>query len=43
MDSIDLSLVGQNLLHEHHPEYGYPSPAREEIQRGVYGKMSWKF
>ncbi len=41
--NIDLSLVGQNLLHEHHPEYGFPNPAREEIQRAFYGKMSWQF
>jgi iron complex outermembrane receptor protein len=40
---LELSIVGQSLLHKHHPEYGFPSPAREEIQRGVYGKMTWRF
>lgn len=41
--NLELSIVGQNLLHDHHPEYGFPSPTREEISRSVYGKVSWKF
>lgn len=40
---LELSVVGQNLLHDHHPEYGFPSPTREEIARSVYGKISWEF
>jgi iron complex outermembrane receptor protein len=40
---LELALVGQNLLHRHHPEYGFPNPAREEIRRGVYGKISWRY
>ncbi len=39
---LELSVVGQNLLHDHHPEYGFPGPAREEIQRSVYGKITWR-
>jgi hypothetical protein len=35
-------LSGENLLHGRHPEYGFPSPARKEIQRGVYGKLVWR-
>jgi iron complex outermembrane receptor protein len=38
---LELALVGSNLLHSHHPEYGYPSPAREEIERSVFGKLIW--
>jgi iron complex outermembrane receptor protein len=38
---LQLSIVGQNLLHDHHPEYGYPSASREQIERSVYGKISW--
>jgi iron complex outermembrane receptor protein len=40
---LELALVGQNLLHNHHPEYGIPIgiPDREEIQRSVYGKVSY--
>jgi len=41
--SLELSVVGQNLLHDHHPEYGFPGPTRVEISRGVYGKVSWEF
>jgi iron complex outermembrane receptor protein len=38
----ELAVVGQNLLHGHHPEYGFPSPGRVEIERSVYGKVSWR-
>jgi iron complex outermembrane receptor protein len=41
--SVELSVVGQNLLHDHHPEYGFPGPTREEINRSVYAKISWQF
>jgi iron complex outermembrane receptor protein len=40
---LQLSIVGQNLLHAHHPEYGYPDASREEIERSVFGKVSWEF
>lgn len=40
---LGLSLVGQNLLHDHHPEFGIPGPTREEILRTVYGKVTWRF
>jgi iron complex outermembrane recepter protein len=42
-ERLELAVVGQNLLHAHHPEYGFPSPAREEIERSVYGKISWRY
>jgi iron complex outermembrane recepter protein len=38
---LELSLVGQNLLHEYHVEYGFPSPSREEIVRSVFAKITW--
>jgi iron complex outermembrane recepter protein len=38
---LELSIVGQNLLHDHHPEYGYPSPSRVEIERTVFAEISW--
>ena len=40
---LELSLVGQNLLHPEHVEYGFPGAAREEIARGVYGKAIWRY
>jgi iron complex outermembrane receptor protein len=42
-NNIELSIVGQNLLHDHHPEYGFPSTTREEISRSVYGKVAWHY
>jgi iron complex outermembrane receptor protein len=42
-ERLELSLAGQNLLHNHHPEYGFPDPSRVEIQRSVYGKLAWRY
>ena len=39
---LELSLVGQNLLHDHHLEFGTPA-TRGEIERSVYGKAAWRF
>lgn len=41
-EQVEVSLVGQNLLHDHHVEFGAPA-ARGEIERGVYGKVTWQF
>jgi iron complex outermembrane receptor protein len=41
--ALELSLVGQNLLHDHHAEFGRPLPTREEIQRSFYVKATWRF
>ncbi|SPE52266.1 TonB-dependent receptor plug [Verrucomicrobia bacterium] len=41
--NLELSLVGQNLLHDHHPEAGFPNASQEAIQRSVYGKMSFRW
>jgi iron complex outermembrane receptor protein len=38
---ITLSLAGQNLLHEYHVEYGYPSAGREQIARSVFARFTW--
>ncbi len=39
---LELSLVGQNLLHNHHIEFGSPD-ARGEIERSLYGKVVWRY
>ncbi|MDF3056416.1 MAG: TonB-dependent receptor, plug [Rariglobus sp.] len=39
---LELSVVGQNLLHDHHAEFGSPA-SRQEIQRGVYAKATWLY
>jgi iron complex outermembrane receptor protein len=40
--AVECSIVGQNLLHAHHPEFGPPA-TRKEADRGVYGKLVWRF
>jgi iron complex outermembrane recepter protein len=41
--NLEISVVGQNLLHEYHVEYGFPGSTQEAIQRTVYGKITWSF
>ena len=41
--ALELSITGRNLLHDHHAEYGIPRPSREEIDRSVYGKVTWRY
>lgn len=36
-----LSLVGQNLLNAHHPEWARDSGPTVEIRRGAYVKLTW--
>ncbi len=40
---LELALVGRNLLHAHHPEFGPDDPSREEVQRTCYGTVAWHF
>jgi iron complex outermembrane receptor protein len=41
---IEVSVVGQNLLHAQHQEYGYPTSATtEDIVRSGYGEVSCNF
>jgi len=40
-EHVELSLVGQNLLHDHHVEYGFPNASQGEIVRSVYAKVSY--
>jgi iron complex outermembrane receptor protein len=42
-EQLGLAIVGQNLLHDQHPEFGAPDSLREEIRRAVYGKVTWRF
>ena len=41
LKNLEIAVVGQNLLHNHHVEYGFPSPTQEAIERSVYGKVSF--
>jgi iron complex outermembrane receptor protein len=38
---FELALVGQNLVHNHHVEYGFPDASQEEIVRSVYAKITY--
>jgi iron complex outermembrane receptor protein len=40
--ALECSLVGQNLLHRHHSEFGVPA-TRNDVERSVYGKLTWRF
>ena len=42
-DRLELALIGQNLLHDQHGEYGFPTAVRAEIQRSVWAKASWRY
>ncbi|HEX3914762.1 MAG TPA: TonB-dependent receptor [Steroidobacteraceae bacterium] len=42
-DRLEFTLVGQNLLHNRHAEYGFPDPTRPEIERSAYGKFTWRY
>ena len=41
----ELSVVGQNLLDNQHPEFKPEilDTSPTEVQRSVYGKITWKF
>jgi iron complex outermembrane receptor protein len=39
---LELSVIGQNLLHRRRAEFG-PVEMRGEIERGVYVKLAWGF
>jgi iron complex outermembrane receptor protein len=42
--SLELSLVGQNLLHARQVEYGFPTAlTTEAIDRSVYAKATWRY
>jgi iron complex outermembrane recepter protein len=41
--AIEVNMVGQNLLKKEHQEFIPSSPSAREIQRSVYGKVSFRF
>ncbi|MDY6950764.1 MAG: TonB-dependent receptor [Thermodesulfobacteriota bacterium] len=44
-ENLELSLVGQNLLDDHHPEFvpEIIDTSPSEVERSVYGKIIWQF
>jgi iron complex outermembrane receptor protein len=44
IESLELSLVGQNLLDNRHPEFaGFLYQSDSQVPRSVYGNITWKF
>jgi len=41
-ENLELSIVGQNLLHDQHGELGVEA-ARSEMERSAYAKISWRY
>jgi iron complex outermembrane receptor protein len=41
-ENLEISIVGQNLWDDQHPEFG-AAATREEIPRSVFGKIAWSF
>jgi iron complex outermembrane receptor protein len=40
--ALECSIVGQNLLHDHHAEFGALA-TRKNVERGAYVKLAWRF
>ncbi|MCK5188737.1 MAG: TonB-dependent receptor, partial [Methylococcales bacterium] len=42
---LELSFVAQNLFDSHHPEFGEATleTTPTEVERSIYGKLSWQF
>lgn len=43
ISNLEFSVVGQNLLHDHHAESGFPDASQESIVRSVFGKVAWQY
>jgi iron complex outermembrane receptor protein len=43
LNSLEIAVVGQNLFDNQHREFGPASPTTAEVERGVYGKVTWRF
>ena len=41
--STDFSIIGQNLLDRAHPEFGDDGVIATEVQRGVFGELTYRF
>ncbi|HYP16506.1 MAG TPA: TonB-dependent receptor, partial [Opitutus sp.] len=37
---VEISIVGQSLLDNQHPEFGLPGPGRVEIRRSIFAKVA---
>jgi outer membrane receptor for monomeric catechols len=44
-ERLELSLTGQNLLRDHHPEFNdqFQSVNTSQTKRSAYAKLTWRF
>jgi len=42
-ENMDFSVIGQNLLDKSHPEFGDDGVIATEVQRAIFGKLTWRF
>ncbi len=42
---LELSIIGQNLLDNHHPEFlpDFINTQPTEVERSIYGRVTWNF
>ena len=41
--SLELALIGRNLLDGLHEEFGPPGAGRETVERSLYGRVTWSY
>jgi iron complex outermembrane receptor protein len=41
-EHVELAVVGQNLLYGERAEFNTNSPSAREVQRGIYGRITWR-
>ena len=42
-DDVEVAVIGRNLLHASHPEFGRAGPRRVEIERSLYARARASF
>jgi iron complex outermembrane receptor protein len=42
LEQLEIAFLGENLLHDHHAEFS-PLATRREIERSIFGKVTWGF
>ena len=42
-ENLEFAIVGRNLLHDSHPEFGGGNTITPEVPRSVYGTIRWSF
>lgn len=43
LEQLDVSLIGQNLFDDRHPEFRFPGTPQFEVEHSVHLKITFKF